>query len=195
MLPAAWRRVGTSLQIWSSLVPTLAERGRSGTAGRHLCTCRLLSQTPVVFFFYYQQCSFQFPLHVKLFLSAQKVERVVDVWLALGVGSVANLVTKWSCAIANLLLSMLFAIIKLIISKPHIALLVISKSFATIFLSFCLFFFFVGKGVWGVWKIMVVGGTVFSLLSQFFFYMIVSIYIEIYAYLNCEHLIFSYCSS
>lgn len=93
-----------------------------------------------VFFFYYQQCSFQLPLHMKLFLSTQKVVQVVDVWLVLGVVGIANLVTKWSYAIAKLLLSMLFAIIKLIISKPHIAVLVISKSFATIFLSFCLFY-------------------------------------------------------
>jgi len=64
----------------------------------------------------------------------------VDVWLVLGVGGIANLVTKWSCAIANRLVSMLFTIIKLIISKPHIAVPVISKSFATIFLSFCLFY-------------------------------------------------------
>jgi hypothetical protein len=77
---------------------------------------------------------------VKLFLSTQKVEQVVDVWLVLGVGGISNFVTKWSCAIANLLLSMLFTIMKLNITKPHIAILVISKSFATIFLSFCLFY-------------------------------------------------------
>ena len=77
---------------------------------------------------------------MKLFLSTQKVEQVVDVWLVLGVGGIASLVTKWSCAIANLLLSLLFTVIKLIISKPHIAVLVISESFATIFLSFCLFY-------------------------------------------------------
>jgi hypothetical protein len=42
-----------------------------------------------VFFFYYQQCSFQFPLHV-MFLSTQKVEEVVEIRLVLGVGGVAN---------------------------------------------------------------------------------------------------------
>jgi hypothetical protein len=80
--------------------------------------------------------SFQFLLHVKLFLNTQTVEQVVEIWLVLGAGGVANLVTKRSCAITNLLLSMLFTITKLIISEPHIAVLIISKSWATIFLSF-----------------------------------------------------------
>jgi len=56
---------------------------------------------------------------VKLLLSTQKVEQVVEIWLVLGVGGVASLVTKRLCAITNILLSMLFTIIKVIISKPQ----------------------------------------------------------------------------
>jgi hypothetical protein len=87
MLPFTRRTVGTSLKnlIFPGSNPsrTLAQRN---------CWLSLMHvQTPVFFIFYYQHCSFQFPLHVKLFFGTQKVEQVVEIWLVLGVGGVANL--------------------------------------------------------------------------------------------------------
>jgi len=92
-----------------------------------------------VLFFYYQQCSFQFSSACDIF-EYTKVRASCGDLVGTWSGWCCQLLTKRSSAIANLLLSTKCTIIKFIISKPHIAVSVISKSWATIFLSFCLFY-------------------------------------------------------